>query len=464
MNYSKLKLQRYFNRAIFFLIIFLNFLILSVSCKKSLIYIPISCDTITHGDLSKPNIIFILGDDIGYEIPTYTGGQSYSTPTLDMLAANGTQFSKCQAIPLCSPSRFMLLTGKYNFRNYTAWGKMNATEKTIATLLRDNGYATCVSGKWQLGGGNDAIHSLGFENYLVSNPDSNLSSEDSKEYYKTPEVYENGSFWSEDQVKGKYGPDIFRDYIFNFIDCYKNKKPFFIYWSFNLCHRPWSPTPDDANFAVWQPGPNRNEDSIYFPSMIKYMDKQIGQLITKLNAENPINKTIIFFTGDNGTDYMTSKWNGESITGKKGLTIEYGTHVPMIAYSPGFVKLGVTDTSLIDFTDFFPTICNLVSIVIPQSYETIDGVDFAPRLTGNTGKPRSWIFCHYNAHPEDGSLPVRWMQNYSYKKYDTSFMNKGNFFDLRDDPLEKKIIYPLKMDSMEKKINSEFLINMSTLN
>src|SRR4029077_21044933 len=88
---------------------------------------------------SKPNIIVILADDIGYEIPTYTGGQSYSTPNLDFMAANGTRFTQAHSAPLCSPSRFMLLTGKYNFRNYTTWGKMDISQRTFANIAKSNG-------------------------------------------------------------------------------------------------------------------------------------------------------------------------------------------------------------------------------------------------------------------------------------------------------------------------------------
>jgi len=88
---------------------------------------------------SHYNIIFILSDDIGYEVPTYSGGQSYSTPSLDFMAANGTQFPECHGNALCSPSRFMLATGKYNFRNYDHWGIMDTSQRTFANLLKDAG-------------------------------------------------------------------------------------------------------------------------------------------------------------------------------------------------------------------------------------------------------------------------------------------------------------------------------------
>src|SRR3982750_4119348 len=92
---------------------------------------------------TKPNIIFIVGDDIGYEIPAIDGGKSYSTPNIDKLAGDGIRFTQCRSAGLCSPSRFMLLTGKYNFRNYSIWGIMDTTQQTIGNMLRDAGYATC---------------------------------------------------------------------------------------------------------------------------------------------------------------------------------------------------------------------------------------------------------------------------------------------------------------------------------
>ena len=105
----------------------------------------------------QPNIILILADDVGYEIPAYTGGQSYSTPNLDKMMQNGMRFTNCNASPLCSPSRFMLLTGKYNFRNYTQWGNMDRSQKTFGNMLKDVGYSTYYAGKLQLNGGDTSI-------------------------------------------------------------------------------------------------------------------------------------------------------------------------------------------------------------------------------------------------------------------------------------------------------------------
>lgn len=120
--------------------------------------------------LNKPNIILVLGDDIGYEIPTYTGGESYSTPNLNALAAQGMQFTNCYSMPMCSPSRFEMLTGKYNNRNYydDSWENLDLSQHTTANMLRDAGYVTCIAGKWQLNGGDNSIHIFGFDKYSVT--------------------------------------------------------------------------------------------------------------------------------------------------------------------------------------------------------------------------------------------------------------------------------------------------------
>src|SRR5689334_18326550 len=90
----------------------------------------------TKAQTQKPNIILILADDLGYKALTCDGGNLYSTPNIDTLAANGMRFTQCHATPLCSPSRCMLLTGKYNFRNYTKWGVMSQSEKTIGNMMK----------------------------------------------------------------------------------------------------------------------------------------------------------------------------------------------------------------------------------------------------------------------------------------------------------------------------------------
>ena len=98
----------------------------------------------------KPNIILIMSDDLGYEVIGANGGSTYKTPRLDAMAAGGMRFENGHVMPLCTPTRVSLMTGKYNFRNYIGFGLMKPDEVTFGHLLSDAGYNTCISGKWQL--------------------------------------------------------------------------------------------------------------------------------------------------------------------------------------------------------------------------------------------------------------------------------------------------------------------------
>jgi arylsulfatase A len=115
------------------------------------------------GSPHRPNIVFIMADDLGYECIGANGGTSYQTPVIDGLARTGMRFEHCYAQPLCTPSRVKLMTGMSNARNYVKFGVLDRAQTTFAHLLKDAGYATCIAGKWQLGSEKDAPQHFGFE-------------------------------------------------------------------------------------------------------------------------------------------------------------------------------------------------------------------------------------------------------------------------------------------------------------
>lgn len=441
-------------------------------CRKTE---PLDADASGSLDLSaagssKPNIILILADDVGYETPNFTGGQSYPTPNLNTLAAGGTQFTQCHTAPLCSPTRFMLLTAKYNFRNYTTWGTMDTSQRTIANLLKGNGYSTCAVGKWQFDGGDASIKKFGFDKYLVSNPFNEDEDSPASSFYKSPSLYKEGAFLPADSVAGKYGEDMVRDYMFDFIDKHKGNKPFFIYWAMNLVHKPFSPTPDDPQFATWNPARKPQPgDTVYYPSMVKYMDKLVGQLLTKLQTNNLQNKTLILFLGDNGSaPDIHSLYNGQVVTGAKSSSTAGGTHVPFVAYRPGKVLAGRTDTNLISVVDFMPTLAKQGKTSIPSSYGTTDGIDFSAQFNGDYTSVRPWIFCHFLGSGKNETNPSslrRWMFNYTYKQYDsvTNQQFSKKFYNVKLDPMEDNAILPANRTTQEKQISQQFLNNMAQL-
>jgi arylsulfatase A len=401
----------------------------------------------------QPNIILILADDIGYQTLGVNGGKSYSTPNIDNMAHSGMNFTQCQASPLCSPSRCMLLTGKYNFRNYTKWGQLDRSNKTIANMFQDAGYKTACYGKWQLSGGDTSIQAFGFDNYCVWNP---IGPSTKSSRYKNPEIYTIGGYVADSLTHGKYGEDIFTDSVMDFVE--RNKaEPFFIYYPMVLAHEPFQPTPDNTDFASWNS--DVASSTSYYPSMINYMDKKVGAIINKVKEAGIEDNTVIIYVGDNGTPARISQYTNDDslIKGGKGLTTESGTHVPMIIYWPQTIVAGSINNDLIGFTDFLTTLADVANIPLPTNYGPLDGISFAPRLTGNPGTPRDWLFESYDDHPGKSELK-RWAQTTTYKLYDTSSSNPGRlFYNLSKDISEKHPIADASLTTSEAIIKQQLL-------
>ncbi len=439
----------------FFILVFIN--IAFLGCTKESFKKDYSVNAYQKSSLrihSSPNIILILADDVGYEVPTYTGGESYSTPNIDRLAQNSMQFTQCQSAPLCSPSRFMILTGKYNFRNYSIWGTLDTSQFTIANLLHDAGYATCVSGKWQLDGGDASIKKFGFDNYRVwlpFNPGSiDLETPEDWYRYKNPHLYENGEYMKDSATSGKYSDDLFVDYIKQFINNNSNK-PFFVYYPLSLCHWPFTPTPDDPQYATWTPESHISKTT-YFPSMVKYMDKKIGELLNYLYTKGLSSNTVVLFLSDNGTyKDITSIFQGKSVQGGKGTTTQYGTHVPFLVRWPGRIASGTVNNNIINFPDFMSLFASIAGVHLPTNKGIIDGVDFYPSFFTPADTLRQWGFCYFQA--QTYSQLKRWSQTQNYKLYDS--VNNSRFYNIAADTLEKYPISLSKATAAEKNIEQQ---------
>lgn len=386
---------------------------------------------------SRPNVILIMTDDMGYECLGSYGSASYATPHLDRLAANGVRFEHCYSQPLCTPSRVQIMTGKYNFRNYTDFGYLDPAEKTFGHLFKEAGYSTCIAGKWQLNGfygdkkpGWDDLNRpyvFGFDEYCLWQ----VSKEKSEgERYANPLVVQNGKELprNEDQ----YGPDVFSDYIINFIDR-KKKEPFFVYYPMNLVHDPFVPTPNNHDWD--NPALRYRQDAAYFKDMVAYSDKLVGKILDKLEQEGLAENTLVIFTGDNGTGvniYSRMK-DGRVIKGDKGNMTDGGTRVPLIAYWKGKSLKGKVNQDLIDFTDFLPTLAEAAGIPIPQD-QVVDGQSFLPQVLGTPGKGKEYIYMYYK--PNWGKFRNGvFVRDQKYKLYDD-----GRFYDVEQDVLEQNPI------------------------
>jgi arylsulfatase A len=352
----------------------------------------------------RPNIVFILADDLGLDGLSCYGGERIKTPNLDALAAGGIKFSSCYANPLCGPSRCTLMTGRYVFRtggrtNQSAGQPSPRSEVGIAKVLKQAGYATCQVGKWRQMGATPA--DWGFDEY-ITDPTAGG-------WYWPASYTKNGK-----QVtceKGTYYEDAICDYALDFIRRHK-ERPFFLYYPTHLIHGPIVRTPD-----------SKAGTADYYKDNLAYMDKQVGKVIAELDRLGLREKTLVLFAGDNGTarfGFETSTINGRRIHGQKGTLFEGGSRVPLIASWPGVTPAGKSNDDLIDFTDMFATFAELAGAKLPEGVK-IDGHSFAAPLKGEKGTPREWVFVQ---------LGARWYARDARWK----LTQGGELFDLEDAP------------------------------
>jgi arylsulfatase A len=338
-----------------------------------------------------------MADDLGAKELACYGNNEHRTPNLDKLGETGVRFETCYAAPLCHPTRLMIMTGQYgchngvlNFAGRRAGPARNSpiedvakSHVTFANLLKKAGYATALSGKWQLSGKQpDMIRECDFDEYCAwaYKPDlpagvehtGAWENENKTARYWHPSIVKNGEYIP--TTKDDYGPDIHMDFAIDFARRNKDK-PFFIYHTMCLTHNPHMPTPDTLG-----PGVDRfSEGKQNFKAVVEYVDKLVGRLVSALDEMGLRENTLVFFTTDNGT-------GGEG----KNEPTELGARVPMIVNCPGIVKARGATMELTDLSDILPTLCEFAGAPVPND-RPIDGMSYARFLRGDTDTHREWI-------------------------------------------------------------------------
>jgi arylsulfatase A len=379
----------------------------------------------------QPNVVLILIDDFGYECVTANGGESYRTPVMDRLAATGVRFEQCHAQPLCTPTRVQLMTGLSNRRNYTRFGHLDPTQKTFGHLLKQAGYATCITGKWQLSNGFEGPANFGFDEYCLWQ----LTRRPGR--YKNPGLEINGK--PHDYTKNEYGPDLVSAYALDFITR-KKDGPFFLYYPMMLTHAPYDATPDSPDY-VSSAGGKAKGVSGHFPDMVAYTDKLIGKLVARLEELHLRDNTLVLILGDNGTGRGTpSRFKGRDVVGGKGTSTMWVTHVPAIGNWPGHFASGKVCGDLIDATDFLPTICEATATPISTELK-LDGRSFLAQLRGEKGQPRDWLYSWYN--PSGGpTAKAEFAHDARFKLY-----TDGRFYAVEQDDNEKSPLADNALDA-----------------
>ncbi len=364
----------------------------------------------TKPSAAKPNIIFILADDVGLGDVGFSGGH-FKTPHIDALAKSGTHFTHCYAMPLCGPSRCMLLTGRYPFRtglvgNQSAQALATHKEIMMPTVLKTAGYVSACVGKWgQMPFG---PAQWGF--------DESLSFHGSGQYWKTA----GGSYFVNGQPKalaeGEYLPDLMHTFVTGFLERHKDQ-PFYLYYPMDHIHGPILKTPDSKDGAT--------KDELYADN-VAYMDKLVGQLMAELDRLKLREKTLVLFVGDNGTAVFGESLatvDGKPISGRKGSMLEGGARVPLAISWPGTTPAGKVSHDLIDFSDFFPTFAEMAGAKLPDGV-TIDGHSFLPQLKGQPGTPREWAYVELDG--KNYVTSARW-----------KLRKNGDLLDMKEAPFKE---------------------------
>ena len=349
----------------------------------------------------RPNILYIMVDDLGKEWVSCYGGEDIQTPNIDALAEGGMKFHNAYSMPACSPSRTTLLTGKYPWRTgyvnhwdvprwgvgYFDWKQKENT--TFARLMKQLGYATAVAGKWQL---NDfrlepqAMKKHGFDDWAMwtgceSSKDKTHEKKSSRRYWDPYIHTKEGS----KTYEGQFGPDIYADHLIHFMRTHKDE-PMCLYYPMTLPHTPLAATPDE---------PKVRSVMARHKAMVRYIDKLVGKLVNALDELEIRDRTIVIFTTDNGTAPpprgVIGHRNGKEIVGAKSTETEAGVCAPFIVNCPGLVPAGVETDALTDFSDMLPTFVELGGGQVPDDL-VVDGTSIAPLILGKQqDSDREWI-------------------------------------------------------------------------
>jgi uncharacterized sulfatase len=332
---------------------------------------------------SRPNVVLIFADDLGYGDLGVFGHPSFKTPHLDRMAAEGVRFTNFYTTcPYCAPSRAALMTGRYQFRSGVTRNPtpdqgitdvgLPSSEATIGDTLRPQRYRTCAIGKWHLGHSGDFLPTQhGFDEYLGI-----LYSND----MRPVELVEGDGGVVEYPVVQALLTGKYTDRALEFIE--RNRHwPFFLYLPHAMPHKPLA-----ASEQFYTPEPPND----LYADVIAELDWSIGQILERLRELKLDRQTLVVFTSDNGPFFGGSSGG---LRGMKGSTFEGGFRVPMIAWMPGAIPEGRVVDAMASTLDIYPTVCGLAGVAMPDD-RVIDGRDIWPLLSGQSDQsPHEALYC-----------------------------------------------------------------------
>ncbi len=368
---------------------------------------------------TKPNIIYILADDLGYGDLGCYGQDSIKTPDIDKMASEGMRFTDHYAgSTVCAPSRSCLMTGQHTGNTIIRGNKtvpLRPDDITVAELLKKAGYVTGLMGKWGLGeaGSTGIPNKQGFDCFVGylnqihahnSYPAYLWKNQDTMHLNNKVEIIPEGYAKGIGGIaveKNTHSHDVFTNEAFDFVKANKDTS-FFLYLAYTLPH---------ANNEAWYweaIGMEAPDTTLYqnkswpaaqkaHAAMISYLDKDVGRLLNLLRELKLDKNTLVIFTSDNGphkeggADPVFFDSNGP-LTGLKRDLYEGGIRIPMIAWWPGEIKPGQVSSHISAFWDFMPTACEIAGVKPPNN---IDGISFLPELLGEDQPEHDYLYWEF---------------------------------------------------------------------
>ncbi|MVM32933.1 sulfatase-like hydrolase/transferase [Spirosoma sp. HMF4905] len=446
------------------------------------------CSHAQNRPANRPNIVFILADDLGYGDIGINGQNLIKTPNIDRLAKEGMQFTQFYAgTSVCAPSRSSLMTGLHTGHTYIRGNKEVKPEgqqpiadsvTTVAELLQRAGYTTAAFGKWGLGpvGSEGDPTKQGFDRFYGYNCQALAHR------YYPDHLWDNNQkivLTANENLRQtkEYAPDLIQKQALNFLDARKTNQPFFLFLPYILPHAELL-VPNDSLFQHYKGkfaeksfvgadyGPDAKTGGYTsqayphatFAAMVARLDLYVGQVMAKLKAKGLDKNTLVIFTSDNGPHVEggadpTFFNSSGGFRGVKRDLYEGGIREPFIAHWPGVVKPGSRNEFIGAFWDLLPTFTELAGASTPTR---LDGLSFVPSLTGK-GIQKKHAYLYWEFHENGGRQAVR-QDNWKAVRLQVANNPNGpiELFDLAQDPAESHDIAtknPEKAEQLSRIMN-----------
>lgn len=397
-----------------------------------------------------PNIVFIMADDLGYADIACYGRPDIRTPNIDRLAARGVRFTQAYAnSAVCSATRVALITGRYQYRLAVGLEEPIAAADprgiglapeipTLPSLLKNASYSTMLVGKWHLGKlpaygplKSGYEHFFGFRGGGV-------------DYYRHTDVTQKEDLWDDDVNvrQAGYLTDLLGDRTVDLVNSFaKAGRPFLLSLHFSAPHWPWEAPGDEAeaerikatNLRHWDGGTQQT-----YQRMVEAMDRQVGRLMTALDANGLTDNTIVVFTSDNGGERFGNTW---PFTGRKTELLEGGLRIPAIISWPARVPQGRTSEQVAITMDWLPTLLAAAGVAPDASFPS-DGINLLPLITQTASPVERTLFWRYKANAQRA---VRSGDYKFLKILDNTFL-----FNVVDDPMERANLKERKKDVYDR--------------